>query len=198
MNNVYISPESVSLKANTPNNAHIEMIATTDDEQTDDNKQDTDSSVSPEPLKRVKHFALNSNHNNSKKCKTAMGTYNELQNESMYSLKDNESIYDFDNSEHQNDENPEGWPIFEPLSGPYPLSVYKKDYKQLKNEILSGLVVSFAQVPEAVAFSFLAGVDPFIGLHAAWIVGLITSLFGGRCAEISGATGATAAVLGLY
>merc|ERR1719204_2824176 len=89
-------------------------------------------------------------------------------------------------------------PIFEPLSGPYPLSTYKKDIKQLKNEVLSGVVVSFAQVPEAVAFSFLAGVDPFIGLHAAWIVGFITSMFGGRCAEISGATGATAAVLAPY
>merc|ERR1719464_735563 len=103
-----------------------------------------------------------------------------------------------DSKQKQEVSEAEGWPIFDPLSGPYPLSVYRADYKQLKNEILSGIVVSFAQVPEAVAFSFLAGVDPFIGLHAAWIVGLITSLFGGRCAEISGATGATAAVLAPY
>ena len=83
-------------------------------------------------------------------------SYSELMNASMYSLKENESIIDIGIDDKEQDDD-DGWPHFEPLDGPYPCSVYRKDYKQLKNEILSGLVVSFAQVPEAVAFSFLAG-----------------------------------------
>ena len=118
-------------------------------------------------------------------------------NEETANIHHSNQDYHHDSKQKDHDDD-DGWPHFEPLDGPYPLSVYIKDYKQLKNEILSGLVVSFAQVPEAVAFSFLAGVDPFIGLHAAWCVGFITSFFGGRCAEISGATGATAAVLAPY
>jgi SulP family sulfate permease len=50
-------------------------------------------------------------------------------------------------------------------------------------------------VPEAIAFSFVAGVDPMVGLHAAFIVGLITAVFGGRPGMISGATGALAVVM---
>ncbi len=69
------------------------------------------------------------------------------------------------------------------------------DKAQLKNDILSGLTVSLALVPEAVAFSFVAGVDPLVGLYAAFIVGLITSIFGGRPGMISGATGALAVVM---
>lgn len=65
----------------------------------------------------------------------------------------------------------------------------------VKNEILSGLTVALALVPEAVAFSFVAGVEPLVGLYAAFIVGLITSLFGGRPGMISGATGALAVVM---
>lgn len=64
-----------------------------------------------------------------------------------------------------------------------------------KNDILSGLTVSLAMVPEAVAFSFVAGVDPIIGLYGAFFVGLITSVFGGRPGMISGATGAMAVVI---
>ncbi len=64
-----------------------------------------------------------------------------------------------------------------------------------KNDILSGITVALALVPEAVAFSFVAGVDPLIGLYAAFIVGLITSIFGGRPGMISGATGALAVVM---
>ena len=67
--------------------------------------------------------------------------------------------------------------------------------KQLSIEILSGLTVSLALVPEAVAFAFVAGVAPLIGLYAAFIVGLITALFGGRPGMISGATGALAVVM---
>ena len=65
----------------------------------------------------------------------------------------------------------------------------------LRTEILSGLTVALALVPEAVAFSFVAGVHPLVGLYAAFIVGLITALIGGRPGMISGATGALAVVM---
>ncbi|MDP5362805.1 MAG: SulP family inorganic anion transporter [Paracoccaceae bacterium] len=66
---------------------------------------------------------------------------------------------------------------------------------RLRVEILSGLTVALALVPEAVAFAFVAGVEPLVGLYAAFIVGLITALFGGRPGMISGATGALAVVM---
>ncbi|VAW02717.1 Sulfate permease [hydrothermal vent metagenome] len=65
----------------------------------------------------------------------------------------------------------------------------------IKVEVLAGLTVALALVPEAVAFSFVAGVHPLVGLYAAFIVGLITALFGGRPGMISGATGALAVVM---
>ena len=64
-----------------------------------------------------------------------------------------------------------------------------------KNDILSGVTVALALVPEAVAFAFVAGVDPLVGLYAAFMIGLITSVFGGRPGMISGATGALAVVM---
>ncbi len=64
-----------------------------------------------------------------------------------------------------------------------------------KNEILSGLTVALALVPEAVAFAFVAGVDPLVGLYAAFMVGLLAAIFGGRPGMISGATGAMAVVM---
>lgn len=64
-----------------------------------------------------------------------------------------------------------------------------------KSQILSGITVALAQVPEAVSFSFVAGVDPIVGLQSAWIMGIITSLFGGRPGMVAGATGAVAVVL---
>jgi SulP family sulfate permease len=67
--------------------------------------------------------------------------------------------------------------------------------KNIKNDILSGLVVAVALVPEAIAFSFIAGVSPVVGLYTAFILGLITSLIGGKPGMISGATGAVAIVL---
>jgi SulP family sulfate permease len=67
--------------------------------------------------------------------------------------------------------------------------------KNAKNDILSGITVALALVPEAVAFAFVAGVDPLVGLYAAFLVGLITSIFGGRPGMISGATGALAVVM---
>jgi len=65
----------------------------------------------------------------------------------------------------------------------------------LKADVLSGLTVALALVPEAVAFAFVAKVDPLVGLYAAFIVGLITAIFGGRPGMISGATGALAVVM---
>ena len=65
----------------------------------------------------------------------------------------------------------------------------------LKNDVLSGFTVALALVPEAVAFAFVAGVEPLVGLYAAFMVGLITSIFGGRPGMISGATGAMAVVM---
>jgi len=67
--------------------------------------------------------------------------------------------------------------------------------ERLRIEVLSGLTVALALVPEAVAFAFVAGVDPLVGLYAAFIVGLITALIGGRPGMISGATGALAVVM---
>ena len=64
-----------------------------------------------------------------------------------------------------------------------------------KNEILSGLTVALALVPEAVAFAFVAGVEPLVGLYAAFMVGLLAAIFGGRPGMISGATGAMAVVI---
>lgn len=68
-------------------------------------------------------------------------------------------------------------------------------FRNAKTEILSGLTVALALVPEAVAFAFIAGVEPLVGLYAAFMVGLITAVFGGRPGMISGATGALAVVM---
>ncbi|HAO45167.1 MAG TPA: sodium-independent anion transporter, partial [Gammaproteobacteria bacterium] len=64
-----------------------------------------------------------------------------------------------------------------------------------KNDILSGLTVALALVPEAVAFAIIAGVNPLVGLYAAFTIGLVTSIAGGRPGMISGATGAIAVVV---
>lgn len=72
------------------------------------------------------------------------------------------------------------------------------DFKQkvdYKTEVLSGLTVALALVPEAVAFAIIAGLDPLIGLYAAFVMGLVTSVLGGRPGMISGATGAVAVVI---
>ena len=65
----------------------------------------------------------------------------------------------------------------------------------IKDDVLSGLTVALALVPEAVAFAFVAGISPIIGLYGAFMMGLITSIFGGRPGMISGATGALAVVM---
>ena len=64
-----------------------------------------------------------------------------------------------------------------------------------KNDILSGLTVALALVPEAVAFAFIAGIDPLVGLYGAFMMGIVTAIFGGRPGMISGATGAMAVVM---
>ncbi|HQW96968.1 MAG: SulP family inorganic anion transporter [Saprospiraceae bacterium] len=72
------------------------------------------------------------------------------------------------------------------------------DFKQkvdYKTEVLSGLTVALALVPEAVAFALIAGLSPLTGLYAAFMMGLVTAVFGGRPGMISGATGAVAVVL---
>jgi len=66
---------------------------------------------------------------------------------------------------------------------------------RVRTEVLSGLTVALALVPEAVAFAFVADVHPLVGLYAAFMVGLITAVFGGRPGMISGATGALAVVM---
>ena len=66
---------------------------------------------------------------------------------------------------------------------------------RVKTELLAGLTVALALVPEAVAFAFVAGVEPLVGLYAAFLVGLITAVMGGRPGMISGATGALAVVM---
>ncbi|MBS0123137.1 SulP family inorganic anion transporter [Thetidibacter halocola] len=66
---------------------------------------------------------------------------------------------------------------------------------RLRIELLAGLTVALALVPEAVAFAFVAGVHPLVGLYAAFLVGLVTALIGGRPGMISGATGALAVVM---
>jgi len=64
----------------------------------------------------------------------------------------------------------------------------------IKNDLLSGALVAVALVPEAIAFSFIAGVSPVVGLYGAFIIGLITAILGGKPGMISGATGSVAVV----
>ncbi len=81
------------------------------------------------------------------------------------------------------------------LSGHNKTSFSLLNPMRVKTELLSGLTVALALVPEAVAFAFVAGVHPLVGLYAAFIVGLVTACIGGRAGMISGATGALAVVM---
>jgi SulP family sulfate permease len=65
----------------------------------------------------------------------------------------------------------------------------------VKDDVLSGFTVAIALVPEAVAFAFIAGISPIVGLYGAFMMGIVTSIIGGRPGMISGATGATAIVM---
>ncbi|MDI3336814.1 SulP family inorganic anion transporter [Defluviimonas aestuarii] len=78
---------------------------------------------------------------------------------------------------------------------PHHAPAFPHSASALRTELLSGLTVALALVPEAVAFAFVAGVHPLVGLYAAFLVGLITALIGGRPGMISGATGALAVVM---
>jgi len=75
------------------------------------------------------------------------------------------------------------------------LNLFASRDQNVKNDVLSGLTVALALVPEAVAFAFVAGVSPIIGLYSAFFLGLITAIFGGRPGMISGATGAMAVIV---
>ncbi|MGB0583148.1 MAG: SulP family inorganic anion transporter, partial [Limisphaerales bacterium] len=75
------------------------------------------------------------------------------------------------------------------------LNMFAKRAASSKNDILSGITVALALVPEAIAFAFVAGVPPHVGLYSAVIIGLVTALIGGRPGMISGATGAMAVVI---
>ena len=76
------------------------------------------------------------------------------------------------------------------------LNFFRHNTGSFKSDLLSGLTVSLALVPEAIAFAFVAGVSPLIGLYSAFFIGLLTAIFGGRPGMISGATGAMAVVIG--
>ena len=75
-------------------------------------------------------------------------------------------------------------------------SIISKRQESIKNDLLSGLTVALALVPEAVAFALLAHLHPLTGLYAAFTIGLIASIVGGRPGMISGATGAIAVIIG--
>ena len=65
----------------------------------------------------------------------------------------------------------------------------------IKTEVLLGITICFAQIPESVAFAFMAHIKPPVALHAAWVVGLICTVLGGRSGMVNGAEGAFAAII---
>ncbi|CAE7675603.1 clua, partial [Symbiodinium sp. KB8] len=86
---------------------------------------------------------------------------------------------------------------------PYKWSHYAEDWVQVRTEVrrdrfFAGVTVSFTQLSDSIAFAFIAGVGPLVGLHAAWIVGLATAIFGSRPGMVNGATGVRAAVIAPY
>ncbi|MFT6970592.1 MAG: SulP family sulfate permease, partial [Roseivirga sp.] len=74
-------------------------------------------------------------------------------------------------------------------------SIIDKNRISAKSDIFSGLTVALALVPEAVAFAFVAGISPVVGLYGAFMMGIVTAIFGGRPGMISGSTGALAVVM---
>ena len=71
--------------------------------------------------------------------------------------------------------------------------IFKKS-ANLKDDVLAGLTAVLTLIPEAVAFTFVAGIDPMMGLYGSFFIGIITAVFGGRPAMISGAAGSMAVV----
>lgn len=78
----------------------------------------------------------------------------------------------------------------------YQHSFLHKKFSKNKDEVISGITVSFALIPDAIAFSLIASLSPIVGLRASFILGIITAIFGGRTGMISGAAGALAVVQG--
>ncbi|MFU8829721.1 MAG: SulP family inorganic anion transporter, partial [Phycisphaerales bacterium] len=93
-----------------------------------------------------------------------------------------------------------GWPtafglwllLFVSSGVPSMLNFFRAQQRNIKNDVLSGLTVSLALVPEAVAFAFVAGVSPILALYTSFFICLITAVIGGRPGMNSGATGAMA------
>ncbi|MEQ8515977.1 MAG: SulP family inorganic anion transporter, partial [Chromatocurvus sp.] len=76
------------------------------------------------------------------------------------------------------------------------MNTFKQDWlSNVRNDLLAGLVVALALIPEAIAFSIIAGVDPKVGLYASFCIATITAITGGRPGMISAATGAMALVM---
>ncbi|MDD5002313.1 MAG: SulP family inorganic anion transporter, partial [Thiomonas arsenitoxydans] len=76
------------------------------------------------------------------------------------------------------------------------VSTFRQDWlSNIKNDLLAGLVVALALIPEAIAFSIIAGVDPKVGLYAAFCIATVSAFVGGRPGMISAATGAMALVM---
>ena len=74
-------------------------------------------------------------------------------------------------------------------------SIRQDWFFNVRNDLLAGLVVALALIPEAIAFSIIAGVDPRVGLYASFSIAVLTAVFGGRPGMISAATGAMALVM---
>ena len=74
------------------------------------------------------------------------------------------------------------------------MKTVKFNSQVVRREILAGVTTSFATVPETVAFSFVAGVNPLVGLYASFVAGLATAIWGGRPGMITGGAGSLAVV----
>ncbi len=68
-------------------------------------------------------------------------------------------------------------------------------FGNVRKDILAGILVALALIPEAIGFSIIAGVDPMVGLYASFCIAIIISIFGGRPGMISAATGSMAVVM---
>ncbi|WP_317131005.1 SulP family inorganic anion transporter [Sphingobacterium daejeonense] len=75
------------------------------------------------------------------------------------------------------------------------INLLTKEKINLKNEILAGLTVSMTMIPESLSFAILAGLSPLTGLYAAFLMGIVTAILGGRPGMVSGGAGATVVVL---
>ena len=82
------------------------------------------------------------------------------------------------------------------MTHPYLSNLRAEWLGNIRGDVLSGFVVALALIPEAIAFSIIAGVDPKVGLYASFSIAVITAIVGGRPAMISAATAATAVLMG--